>query len=66
MRKPVFAYAKNKDAFQLRSNHAADQHLCFHYMDSTIPLLPISEIYRFVSDLAVNPKDRFFHDMAQY
>ena len=39
MRKPFFAYAKNKDADQLRSNCVADQHLCFRYIDSAIPLL---------------------------
>ena len=39
-----FAYAKTKDADQLRSNCAADQRLCFRHTDSTIPLLPKSEI----------------------
>ena len=34
-----FAYAKNKDVDQLRGNREADQRLCFHYIDSTIPLL---------------------------
>ena len=33
-------YVKTKGADQLRSNCAADQHLCFCYIDSTIPLLP--------------------------
>ena len=33
----LFAYAK-----QNRSNCTADQHLCFCYIDSTIPLLPKS------------------------
>ena len=37
---------ENKDADQLRSNWAADQRLCFRYTDSTIPLLPKSEISR--------------------
>ena len=40
----VLAYAKNKDADQLRGNRETDQRLCFRYMDSTIPLLPKSEI----------------------
>ena len=40
----LFAYAKNKDADQLRGNSEADQCLCFRYTDSTIPLLPKSEI----------------------
>ena len=35
---------KNKDADQLRGNREADQRLCFHYTDSTIPLLSKSEI----------------------
>ena len=39
MRKPDFCLCKNKDADQLCSNCTADQHLCFHYTDSTIPLL---------------------------
>ena len=80
MRKPDFGYAKTKAqiscANQLRGNHATDQRLCFHYIDSTIPLLPKSEIYKFlaifchctawfVSDLVGNPKDRFSHDAAQ-
>ena len=44
VRKPAFCICKNKDADQLRDYHEADQRLCFHYMDSTIPLLPKSEI----------------------
>ena len=39
-----FAYAKNKDADQLRGNRKADQRLCFHYIDSTIPLVHIYKI----------------------
>ena len=35
---------ENKDADQLRDNREADQRLCFRYTDSTIPLLPKSEI----------------------
>ena len=38
---------KNKDADQLRGNREADQRLCFHYSDSTIPLLLKSEISGF-------------------
>ena len=37
-------HCENKDTDQLRSNCAADQRLCFRYSDSTIPLLPKSEI----------------------
>ena len=35
---------ENKGANQLHGNHAADQHLCFRYIDSTISLLPKFEI----------------------
>ena len=44
MRIPAFCICKNKDADQLRGYCEADQHLCFRYIDSTIPLLPKSEI----------------------
>ena len=44
MRKPVFCICENKDADQLRGNREADQRLCFRYIDSTISLLPKSEI----------------------
>ena len=51
MRKSVFRYAKTKAqiscADQLRSNRVSDQHLCFCYIDSTIPLLPKSKILSF-------------------
>ena len=39
IRKPVFCKCENKDADQLRNNCAADQLLCFHYIDSIVPLL---------------------------
>ena len=42
--KPDFCICENKDADQLRGNREADQRLCFRYMDSTIPLLPKSDI----------------------
>ena len=35
MRKPAFCIYEKKDADQLRSNHEADQRLCFRYTDST-------------------------------
>ena len=38
VRKPAFCICENKDADQLRGNREADQRLCFHYTDSTIPL----------------------------
>ena len=44
MRKPDLCICENKDADQLRGNREADQRLCFRYTDSTIPLLPKSEI----------------------
>ena len=44
MRKLAFCICENKDADQLRGNREADQRLCFRYRDSTIPLLPTSEI----------------------
>ena len=78
MRKPAFCICKNKDADQLCGSREADQCLCFRYTDSTIPLLPKSEIFqnfkplatfcgstaRFVSDPVRNPEDRFFHNEA--
>ena len=36
MRKPAFCICENKGADQLCSNHTADQHLCFCYLDSSI------------------------------
>ena len=44
MRKPDFCICENKDADQLRGIREADQRLCFRYIHSTIPLLPIYEI----------------------
>ena len=44
MRNPFFCICENKDADQLRGNCEADQSLCFRCLDSTIPLLPKSEI----------------------
>ena len=38
---------ENKGADQLRGNREADQRLCFRYTDSTLPLLPKSEISSF-------------------
>ena len=42
LRKPAFYICENKNADQLHGNRAADQHFCFSYIDSTIPLLPKS------------------------
>ena len=44
MRKPAFCICENKDADQLGGNREADQRLWFRYTDSTIPLIPTSEI----------------------
>ena len=56
MRKPAFCICENKDADQLRGNREADQRLCFRYTDSTIPLLPKSEISSLKpSSVAVQP-----------
>ena len=42
--KTAFCICENKDADQLRGYREADQHLCFCFTDSTMPLLPKSEI----------------------
>ena len=47
MEKPAFGICENKGADQLHSNCAADQSLCFHYIDSTIFLLHKYEISSF-------------------
>ena len=47
MRKPSFSICEKKDKDQLRGNREADQHLCFSYIDSTIPLFSRSEIPSF-------------------
>ena len=50
----LICICENKDADQLRGNREADQRLCFRYTDSTIPLLPKSEILSlFPSSVAV-------------
>ena len=43
MRKMAFCICENKDADQLCGNREADPRLCFRYIDSTIPLLPMYE-----------------------
>ena len=56
MKKPAFCICENKDADQLRGKQAADQRLCFHYIDSLINLLhkyKISSLYP--SSVAVKP-----------
>ena len=71
VRKPAFCICENKDADQLCDNHEADKSLCFRYIHSTIPLLPIRNFKplailcgctaEFVSDLVGNLEDRFSH-----
>ena len=38
MRIPAFRIIENKGTDRLRNNQAADQHLCFHYIDTIIIL----------------------------
>ena len=65
MRKPALCICENKGTNQLCGNSAADQSLCFRYIDGKIPLHPRSiSIFcsctaRFVSDLVRNRIDRF-------
>ena len=69
MRKPMFCICKNIGAYQLHGNREADEHLCFCYLDSTIPLLTEAEMQPltivcsctawFVSDLVVTQNDGF-------
>ena len=40
VRKPAFCICENKNTDQLCGNREADQHFCFCYMESTIPLFP--------------------------
>ena len=59
MGKPAIYIGENKVADQLRGNREADQHLCFRYLDSTVPLLLKSTLFcdctgRFVSALVGN------------
>ena len=56
MRKPAFCICESEDADQLRGNREADQRLCFRHTDSTIPLLPKSEISSLLpSSVVVQP-----------
>ena len=78
MRKHTVYIGYNKDADQLCVNLEADQHLCFRYTDSTIPLLSKSKISSFkpifcnstggfvLLDLDGNPNCWFSHAMAQF
>ena len=68
MRKHDFCILENKGADQLSGYSAADQRLCFHYVDSTSPLKfqASSHILLLYSRVCVgNPEDRFSHEAAQ-
>ena len=55
MMKPYVCICENKGADQLCGNHVADQHLCFCYIEITIPLLHKSEISSLLPSLDVQP-----------
>ena len=58
MRKQMRKYCicENKDADQLRGNREANQCICFRYTDSTIPLIPKSDISSLQpSSVAIKP-----------
>ena len=56
VRKPAFCICENKDTDQLHCSREAEQRLCFHYIDSTIPLVPKYEISSLQpSSVAVQP-----------
>ena len=65
---------ENKCADQLRGKPAADRRLCFQYIDTTITLLPKSEISSLLPssvivqsslcDVVGNPEDRYSRDVA--
>ena len=45
MRTPDFCICENKDADQLCGNHASDQRLCFHYIDTCTGLPHYNAIF---------------------
>ena len=62
MRKPAFCICEKKGADQLRGSHAADQHLCFRYIDSKSLSFLNPKCHctvALVSDLVGNTEDRF-------
>ena len=68
----VYALKQWRRSVALRSNYAADQHLCFHYIDRTVtqnfkPLFIISGCTaKFVSDMVRNHKNRFLMSCGLY
>ena len=76
MRKLIFYLCDNKGADQLHGDQAADQCLCFRYINRTIPRLPKSKISRLYNRLlwlysllcvrpSCKPEGRFSHDRVQ-
>ena len=68
MRKHAFCIQENKVADQLSSFRAADQRLCFHYVDSTSPLnfQASSHLLLLYSQVCVgNQEDKFSHETSQ-
>ena len=68
MRKHAFCILENKGADQFSGYRAADQRLCFLYVDSTSPLIfqASSHLLLLNSQVCVgNPEDRFSHEAAQ-
>ena len=69
MRKHAFCILENKGADQLSGLYrAADQRLCFHYVESTSPLKcqASSHLLLLYSQICVGtPEDRFSHEVAQ-
>ena len=68
MRKHAFCILENKVTDQLSGYRAADQRLCFHFVDSTSPLKfkASSHLLLLYSQVSVgNPDDRVSHEAAQ-
>ena len=67
-RKPAICICENKGANQLRRNSAADQCLCCHYLNCTIPLLPKFQTYsnlpRLYTQICVGPALKSSRDTA--
>ena len=56
MRKPAYLRMRKQWPDQLCGNRTADQRLCFCYIDSTLPLLPISRRARWLNGRALGPE----------
>ena len=68
MRKHAFCILEYKGADQLSGYCAAEQRLCFHYVDCTSPLnfQASNHLLLLYSHVCVgNPEDRFPHEAAQ-